>query len=166
MIIKEYWCDNDVFETFRKVDKLNILYSLQTNGESILITTSQIKDQFYSNSKIISNSNEELNRTITNPVKYEYSVGIAELGHLFEDPDESLIFAAGSTHGVILSNDKKLRNRANRKNIETHGTQWVLKKLVERKIIDPETAYNIAKQMELLGERVGEVNRDYYTQIL
>jgi hypothetical protein len=54
--------------------------------------------------------------------------------------DCSVIFHALDRSGVVLSGDGRLRKAAEARSLEVHGTPWMLGRMVEHRLLDPETA--------------------------
>jgi hypothetical protein len=61
--------------------------------------------------------------------------------------DCSVIFHALDRFGIILSGDRLLRKEAESKNLEVHGTPWILGLMVEHRLITPIMA---TKKLETL----------------
>lgn len=62
-------------------------------------------------------------------------------------PDCSCIYLAIQISAMLLTGDKPLRKTANKKNIECHGTLWVLEQLIKQAII---TECDAKKKLESL----------------
>jgi hypothetical protein len=60
-----------------------------------------------------------------------------EVGSKARFNDCSVLFLARKLDAMLLSCDKALRDAAQARHIEVHGTLWIMDQLVERKIIPP-----------------------------
>lgn len=95
----------------------------------------------------------------------EYVVGSFELFDLIEsynhlelsETDLSVLLAAESYGGMILSGDGALRKVASEREIEVHGTLWVLEELIKA---DKITSLMAAERLEYLLNLTG-VNRRF-----
>ena len=151
------WCDNDIFESFRAINKLNLLYKLPGPNE-LLITTTQIKKQFYCNTvksiPHIYNQNSTIKISLINP----YQVSIAELENFDVDldPDYSLLQAAKSTNGIILTCDDELTKNAKSEKIKVHGVLWIFLQLINKKFVSATEARLLVEGMAESGRRIGE----------
>lgn len=94
----------------------------------------------------------------------EYVVGGEELYELIEkfghlelgETDLSVLLAAEKYEGMILSGDAALRKLSSEREIEVHGTIWVLERLIEAEKITPSLA---ADQLEHLLSLKGKRRR-------
>jgi len=77
--------------------------------------------------------------------------------------DASVALLARKRKGVLLSGDKRLRERARREGIDVRGTIWILDVLVEARSISPALAAMALQKMVSAGARLP---KDEYEQRL
>ena len=72
------------------------------------------------------------------------------------DADLSVIYLAIREEAMVLSGDRLLRNTAEARHIEVHGTLWIMDELVKASILKPAVA---ADRLEALMQRTGSERR-------
>jgi len=63
-----------------------------------------------------------------------------EVGSKARFNDCSVLFLARKLDAMLLSSDKALRKAAEARSIETHGTLWIMDRLVEARVLAPKVA--------------------------
>ena len=114
-----------------------ILYEISRKNQKIKLQPYVMNGQL----KIESSSGEVLS---------EIAKLHATLSSRLSIEDVSAIFFAGKLESVLLTGDKRLRQHAEERGIETHGLLWVLDILVARGALLPGVA---ADRLEKLVER-------------
>lgn len=69
-------------------------------------------------------------------------------------PDKTVLWKAKQLKCTLLTCDNKLRNEAIKHEIEVHGSIWVLRKLVEYKIISPAKGIELLEMMKMVNTRL------------
>lgn len=72
------------------------------------------------------------------------------------ETDLSVIYLAEREQAMVLSGDRPLRSSAEAKDLEVHGTLWIMDQLVTNGLLDPSLA---ADRLEALMRRTGREQR-------
>lgn len=68
--------------------------------------------------------------------------------------DSSVLELASRIDGILVSSDKSLRNISKRNNLEVRGVLWIIRELVDKKIIVKEVALQKLKEYPEINIRV------------
>lgn len=153
---KNYWVDNSLLENFKKIkreDILNQLFGKQLKTtENIYKEIEKSKNETTLNIEFVQDSDlKNIKYTLDTNNKLK-TLSVPLLGG--EKEDNSLILAAIHFGGTILSSDNEQINKARNIGIDAHGTMWIFKKSVQKKLISYKESLNLYDQMKRLGERL------------
>mgnify|MGYP000865122740 CR=1 FL=1 len=68
--------------------------------------------------------------------------------------DCSVLYHALDRDGIVLSGDGRLRHETEALHLEVHGTPWILEKMVEHRVLDPQGAINKLTYLMSLNKRL------------
>ncbi len=70
--------------------------------------------------------------------------------------DLSILDLSISLNGILCTGDKRLKNEAKRKNLETHGILWIIKQMVVEKKITSNMAIQKLEKLEKTNPRISK----------
>ena len=68
--------------------------------------------------------------------------------------DKTVLWKAKQLNCPLLTGDAKLKNEAIDQGVEVHGSLWVIRVIVEQKIISNEAGIEFLKQLKMVNDRL------------